>query len=148
MWSTTVVELKCTRPALTNSVLVHLRRTSTNRFCSSSFKLRYTIELFSHCKGGNFNIHIRAWFGYSICSRSEVLITCLSCPNMRAFHENLYRLYTELTFINPLSANTTRVVCFFRLKQLRQTVETQIRRLPWEPSDLGPHCCLNTYVNQ
>ena len=24
------------------------------------------IELFSHCKGGNFNIHIWAWFGYFI----------------------------------------------------------------------------------
>ena len=25
------------------------------------------IEFFAHCKGGNFNIHIRAWIGYFIC---------------------------------------------------------------------------------
>ena len=25
------------------------------------------IELFAHCKGGNFNIHIWLWFGYFIC---------------------------------------------------------------------------------
>ena len=25
------------------------------------------IELFALCKGGNFNIHIWAWFGYFIC---------------------------------------------------------------------------------
>ena len=30
-------------------------------------KLSYIIELFALCKGGNFNIHIWAWFGYLIC---------------------------------------------------------------------------------
>ena len=24
-------------------------------------------RLFAYCKGGNFNVHIWAWFGYSIC---------------------------------------------------------------------------------
>ena len=30
------------------------------------------IERLGHCKGGNFNIYIRAWFGYFICSRREI----------------------------------------------------------------------------
>ena len=30
------------------------------------------IELLGHCKGGNFKIHIWAWFGYFICSRREI----------------------------------------------------------------------------
>ena len=50
------------------------------------------IELLSHCKGGNFNIHILVWFGYLICSRREFrfylfgkeLISCLSLANVRA----------------------------------------------------------------
>ena len=32
--------------------------------------LYYTVSitwLFAYCKGGNFNIHIWAWFGYFIC---------------------------------------------------------------------------------
>ena len=28
-------------------------------------------RLSAYCKGGNFNIHIWAWFGYSICLRRE-----------------------------------------------------------------------------
>ena len=32
------------------------------------------IELFSHCKGGNLNIHILAWLGYFICSRRVLFI--------------------------------------------------------------------------
>ena len=67
------------------------------------------IELLGHCKGGNFNIHIWAWFGYFICSRREIrfcpfgndLIRCLSRTKVYAFHENSNRIYTELTFINP-----------------------------------------------
>ena len=27
----------------------------------------YINRLFAYCKGGNFNIHIWAWFGYFIC---------------------------------------------------------------------------------
>ena len=58
--------------------------------------LKDIIELFSHCKGGNFKIHIWAWFCDFICSRREIrfclvckeLISCLSCSNVRAFHEN------------------------------------------------------------
>ena len=30
------------------------------------------IGLFGYCKGGNFNIHIWAWFGYFNCSRMEI----------------------------------------------------------------------------
>ena len=30
-------------------------------------KNRSIIRLFAYCKGGNFNIHIWAWFGYFIC---------------------------------------------------------------------------------
>ena len=67
------------------------------------------IELLGHCKGSNFNIHIWAWLGYFICSRREIkfylfgkeLLSCLSRANLRAFHENRDRIYTELTFINP-----------------------------------------------
>ena len=29
------------------------------------------------------------------------LISFLGCANVRAFHENPYRIHTELTFINP-----------------------------------------------
>ena len=30
------------------------------------------MEFFGVCKGGNFNIHIWAWFGYFICSKREI----------------------------------------------------------------------------
>ena len=30
------------------------------------------IELLGHCIGGNFNIHIWAWFGYFICLKREI----------------------------------------------------------------------------
>ena len=30
------------------------------------------IELFALCKGGNFNIHIWAWFGYFPCKTREI----------------------------------------------------------------------------
>ena len=67
------------------------------------------IELLGHCKVGNFNIHILAWFRYFICSRREIifflfgkeLISCLSRPNMHAFNENRDPIYTDSTFINP-----------------------------------------------
>ena len=67
------------------------------------------IELLGHCKGGNFNIHIWAWFSCFICSRWEIrfclfgkeLLSCLSGANVHAFHENCYQIYTKLTFINP-----------------------------------------------
>ena len=29
-------------------------------------------RLFAYCKGGNFNIHIWAWFGYFICLGKEI----------------------------------------------------------------------------
>ena len=32
------------------------------------------IEPLGHCKGGNFNIHIWAWFGYFICPRRAIRI--------------------------------------------------------------------------
>ena len=32
----------------------------------------YIIGLFGYCKGGNFNFHIWAWFGYFNCSRMEI----------------------------------------------------------------------------
>ena len=67
------------------------------------------IKLLGLCKGGNLYIHIWAWFGYLICSRREIrlylfgkeLISCLSSANVRAFHKNADRIYTELTFVNP-----------------------------------------------
>ena len=34
--------------------------------------LLYIIGLLGYCKGGNFNIHIWAWFGYFNCSRMEI----------------------------------------------------------------------------
>ena len=34
--------------------------------------LLYIIVLLGYCKGGNFNIHIWAWFGYFKCSRIEI----------------------------------------------------------------------------
>ena len=34
--------------------------------------LLYIIGLFGYCKGGNFNFHIWAWFGYFNCSRMEI----------------------------------------------------------------------------
>ena len=64
------------------------------------------IKLLGHCKGGNFNIHIWAWFGYFISSfrgNRVLFLTCkeiISC-NRCAFHENPDRIYTALTFINP-----------------------------------------------
>ena len=30
------------------------------------------VVVFAYCKGGNFNIHIWAWFGYFICSPREI----------------------------------------------------------------------------
>ena len=30
------------------------------------------MEFFGFCKGGNFNIHIWAWFGYFICTKREI----------------------------------------------------------------------------
>ena len=65
------------------------------------------IELFALCKGGNFNIHIWAWFSYFICYTREIrfyslfgeeLISCLGRANARAFQENPNRIHTELTF--------------------------------------------------
>ena len=51
---------------------------------------------------------ILAWFGYFIFTRRKIgfylfgkeVISCLNCANLRAFHENPHRIYTELTFIN------------------------------------------------
>ena len=38
-------------------------------------------DFFGYCKGGNFNFHIWAWFGYFNCSRMEIrfypLVKCL-----------------------------------------------------------------------
>ena len=66
--------------------------------------------LFAYCKGGNYNIHIWALFGYFICLTREFrfcllfgeeLLSCFGRANVRAFHENPNRIHTELTFINP-----------------------------------------------
>ena len=81
------------------------------------------IELISHCKSGNFNVHIWAWFGYFICSRREIrfylfgkdLISCLSCVNVRAFHINpdryiyepLERQYNKCRLLLSLEATST-----------------------------------------
>ena len=65
------------------------------------------IKLFGHCKGGNFNFHICAWFGYFICSIEDIrfylllvksLNKFMSLINVHAFHENPDSIYTELTF--------------------------------------------------
>ena len=55
---------------------------------------RNIIELLVTVKGGNFNIHICAWLGYSICSKrgnrvylfGKDLINSLSSADVRAFH--------------------------------------------------------------
>ena len=66
-------------------------------------------RLFAYCKGGNFNIHIWAWFGnFNRLTREirfylyfgEELISCLGRANVRALHENPNRIHTEHTFIN------------------------------------------------
>ena len=80
-------------------------------------------RLFAYCKGGNFNIHIWAWFGYSICSRREIrfyvygkeLISCLSPANVRDFHENPDRMYTLNSHLLTLKAhfhNKVACLCF------------------------------------
>ena len=73
-------------------------------------RVDYIIELLGHCKGGYFNIHIWAWFGYFICSKREIrfyfkfgeeLISSLNGLIVRPFHEYHDRtIYSELTFIN------------------------------------------------
>ena len=64
------------------------------------------IKLFAFCKGGNFNVHIWAWFDHFICKTGSIYnllknFSCLGCANMHAFHENPNHIHTELTFINP-----------------------------------------------
>ena len=81
---------------------------STDRLLKSVLQ-QCIIELLGHCKGGNFNNHIWAWFGCFMCSRREIrfflfgkeLISCLSCAILCAFHVNPDPIYSELTFINP-----------------------------------------------
>ena len=80
------------------------------------------IELFGLCKGSNFNIYIWVWFG--ILSTNEgksalinnlvkYLMNTLFRPRKRAeFHENHGRIYTELTFIYPWSANHSKSSAF------------------------------------
>ena len=66
------------------------------------------IGLLGHCKSGNFNIHIMAWFDCLICLTRETkfylfgreLRSCLDRTNARTLHENPDRLYSELTCIN------------------------------------------------
>ena len=82
--------------------------------------MTYVLEILGHCKGGNFNIHIWAWFDYFICLRKEIrnyhfgkeLISCWYRANVCAFYENPDRIYNELTFINPLSAITKKSYAF------------------------------------
>ena len=50
------------------------------------------IELFVLCKGGNFNIHIWAWFYLKF---GEDLISCLGREDVHAFHESPNRIHTE-----------------------------------------------------
>ena len=68
------------------------------------YKFKCIIELFAHCKGGNFNIHIWALFGYSFAvegpSGSTYHLAFFGRANVRAFHENPNLIHTELTFIN------------------------------------------------
>ena len=66
------------------------------------------IKLLGHCKGGNFNIHILAWFGFFICSIAwgnqvrfiiGIELSCNKCAN----HEipDHIHIYAELIYINP-----------------------------------------------
>ena len=57
-------------------------------FISSTSLTISIIELYAHCKGGNINIHIWAWFGQSGSIYFVKLLSCLSCAKERAFHEN------------------------------------------------------------
>ena len=52
-------------PGIHNSIL----GTETSKFYAKTNDIWahvYIRELFTHCKGGNFNIPIWAWFGYVI----------------------------------------------------------------------------------
>ena len=45
--------------------------------------------------------NLRTCSCYIARSPGKELISFLGCANVRAFHENPYRIHTELTFINP-----------------------------------------------
>ena len=53
---------------LLHNGLTNVKYTERNVILS----LLYIIGLFGYCKGGNFNFHIWAWFGYFNCSRMEI----------------------------------------------------------------------------
>ena len=112
------------------------------------------IEPLGHCKGGNFNIHIWAWFGYSICPGRKIrfyvfgkeLISCLSPANVRAFHENPDRIYILNSHILNLKAHTcitikSHAYAFAEIFEASSTnsVDPDLTALQ-EQSDLGPHC--------
>ena len=91
-------------PGIHNSIL----GTETSKFYAKPHV--YIIELFTHYKGGNFNIYIWAWFGYVTCLRREIrfylqfddeIISCLGRAKVRAFNKNPNHIHTEFTCINP-----------------------------------------------
>ena len=78
--------------------------------CYSLPSMLSIIKHFGYCKGSNFNIHIRAWYGYFTCSIGDIrfyllllkrLDKFLSLAKVLAFHENPDSIYNELHFINP-----------------------------------------------
>ena len=55
------------------NTLSHTCLTNVNiQFRNVILSLLYIVGLFGYCKGGNFNFHIWAWFGYFNCSRMEI----------------------------------------------------------------------------
>ena len=89
------------------------------------------MEFFGVCKGGNFNIHIWAWFGYFICSKREIRFYLLvkSYKVVLAMQRSVIfikiltiYIYTELTFINPLSVYYKKNVYLCRLLKYLKTL--------------------------
>ena len=71
--------------------------------------------------------------GNQVLSIGKELLSCYSYAKKRDFHENPDHIYTELTFINPLSVYYKNNVCLCRLlkylKTLPYTVKIQLRLL-------------------
>ena len=59
---------------------------------------------------------------------------------MRAFHESLDRIYTDLTCINPQSAYHKKSYVFCCLLEHFESSLTNSVDPDQEQSDMGPHC--------
>ena len=92
------------------------------------------IELFGFFKGGNFNFLylgvVRLFHllkkGNQVLSICKELLSCFSHANKRDFHENPDHIYTELSFINPLSSYYKKIVCLCRLPKYLKTLRYSV----------------------